>query len=111
MIQKQLVSVAFWRTSPKNAANLGRQLHRFDQILTRHLVIHVQGKPTHSPIRLPLQLAMPTSNGNFYFFASLVFVNHRTHVQILFDNRDLQHLTRFWTDGQKWAVGLPAFST
>ena len=71
LVQKQLVVEAFWRDAINGAHDVAGELDGVDEVLARHLVIHMKRIPAHGPIGLPLQLAMAAGDGRHELFVGL----------------------------------------
>ena len=64
-VEKQFVIETLRRDAAEGAHNIARQLHRIDEILAGHFIIHVERIPAHRPVRLPLQLHMSAGDRRF----------------------------------------------
>ena len=84
-------------------------LTEFDQILTRHLVVDAERGPAHRPVRLPLQLAVATSDGNGDSLGRLgIVIRDRAVLRVVRDDRHVKHLPGARTDRQERRIGRGA---
>src|SRR5438445_685687 len=64
LVEEQLVIETLGRRAAERRADLAGQLDGIDQVLAGHFIVDAEREPTHRPVRLPLQLAMPAGHGN-----------------------------------------------
>src|SRR6185295_15626120 len=89
----------------KCPADLARQFHRIDQILSRHLVVDAKRKPPHGPIWFPLQLATAARDRcDNQFFSVRILVGDSASFGIVRRNWYLQNDSGCRRYRQKWRI-------
>ena len=105
-IEEEFVIETFRRNAAQRANNVGRELHRVDEILARHFVIDLERIPAHGPVRLPLQLHMSAGDGRLIDLARIrIAPGDRARLHIARFQRHLHDDTRFRMHGQERRIG------